>query len=96
MTHPPIQHQTEGHKGSFYIETEGRRLAEMTYTMAGDTTMIIDHTQVSDELRGSGAGLDLVRTGVEYARGWAFKVIPLCPFAKAMIQRHSEFQDVLK
>ena len=96
MMHPPILRQAEGHKGSFYIEKDGRRLAEMTYTMAGDTTMIIDHTEVSDELRGSGAGLDLVRMGVEHAREKGLKVIPLCPFAKAMIQRHAEFQDVLK
>ncbi len=91
-----IQHEENGKKGGFYIEKDGKRLALMTYTMAGETRMIIDHTEVDDSLRGTGAGKKLVAAGVEYARQNNLTVLPLCPFAKAVIAKTPEFQDVLK
>lgn len=83
------------HKGEFYIEKDGVRAAKMTYSKAGDTRIIIDHTEVSDSLRGTGAGKQLVEAGIQWARENNFKVIPLCPFAKSVIQRTPEYQDVL-
>jgi predicted GNAT family acetyltransferase len=37
-----------------------------------------------------------VRQGVEDARRDGIVIIPLCPFAKAQIERHPEWQDVLR
>ncbi|MEZ5429548.1 MAG: GNAT family N-acetyltransferase [Pyrinomonadaceae bacterium] len=91
-----IQREEKGHKGEFFIEREGRKVAEMTYTMAGEKRMIIDHTEVDDSLRGEGAGKKLVAEGVRYARENDLKLLPLCPFAKAVIEKTPEFQDVLE
>ena len=67
----------------------------MTYSWAGDDKFIIDHTEVDEEYGGKGLGKDLVKAGVEYAREKNVKVIPLCPFAKKVIAKTPEFQDVL-
>lgn len=91
-----IKKELNGHKGSFYIETNIGRAAEMTFTMAGAEIMIIDHTDVGDTLRGKGAGLQLVMAGVEYARENNIKIIPLCPFAKSVFDKKDEIKDVLK
>lgn len=90
-----IQHEENGHKGAFFIEKDGERAADMTYSLAGDTKMIIDHTGVSETLRGTGAGLKLLHAAIGFAREKQLSVIPLCPFAKTMMQRYPEFQDVL-
>ena len=37
----------------------------------------------------------LVKRAVEDARRDGIKIIPLCPFAKAQIEKHPEWQDVL-
>ena len=90
-----IQQKQEGSKGSFYVEENGIILAEMTYTMTGTELMIIDHTEVSDELRGKNVGYQLVHTAVEYARANHIKIIPLCPFAKSVFDKKAaEFADV--
>lgn len=90
-----IEHSANDHKGIFSIRLEGKRAAELTYSVAGTDKIIIDHTQVSDALRGSGAGLALVKAAISWARNMGYGVIPLCPFAKASIQKHPELQDVL-
>ena len=82
-------------KGRYVIRLDGAE-AEMTYSRAGEKMIIIDHTEVPDALRGRGLGLILVRRGVEDARAEGRKIIPLCPYAKATIEKHPEFQDVLE
>jgi predicted GNAT family acetyltransferase len=82
-------------KGRYVVRVEGWE-AEMTYSRAGDRLLIIDHTSVPDALRGKRLGEALVRRGVEDARAEGRLIIPLCPFAKAQIERHPEWQDVLR
>lgn len=60
-----------------------------------ENKLIIEHTEVSDSLRGKGAGKELVKAAVEFARAHSMKIVPLCSFAKATIDRTTEFQDVL-
>ncbi|WP_260685515.1 GNAT family N-acetyltransferase [Rhizobium laguerreae] len=68
----------------------------MTYSRAGTQLIIIDHTDVPAALRGRKVGERLVRQAVEDARREGVFIIPLCPFAKAQIERHPEWQDVLR
>lgn len=92
-----IQQKQDGSKGSFYVEEAGAILAEMTYSMTGTELMIIDHTEVSDELKGKNVGYQLVHTAVEYARANQIKILPLCPFAKSVFDKKgAEFADVLR
>ncbi len=92
-----IQQKQDGSKGSFYVEENGKMLAEMTYSMTGTELMIIDHTEVSDELRGKNAGYQLVHAAVEYARTNHMKILPLCPFANSVFKKKAEeFGDVLR
>jgi predicted GNAT family acetyltransferase len=88
-----IHQETKGTKGAFYIERDGKRLAEMTYSIAG-TSAIIDHTTVDDALRGTGAGKRLVEAAVAWARKDGLKILPLCPFAKSVFDKTPEFADV--
>lgn len=91
-----ILHDDNGKKGVFYMEAEGERLAEMTYTWAGETLFIIDHTEVSEKLKGQGAGKKLVEAAVVFARKLRVKILPLCPFAKSVFDKTPEYEDVLR
>lgn len=89
-----IQHTETESKGRFFIEVNGLPKAEMTYSKARPNVMIIDHTEVSESLEGQGVGRKLVIRGVEKARAEGLKIMPLCPFAAAMFQRHPEWSDL--
>lgn len=90
-----IQHQKDGSKGSFFLEKEGTQVAEMTYTYAGQDKIIIDHTEVDESLKGQGVGYKLVEASVIYARERHIKILPLCPFARAVFEKKPEYSDVL-
>ena len=89
-----IQHERSGHKGAFFLERDGERLAQMTYTVAG-SRVIIDHTDVDDRLRGTGTGRKLVEAAVEWARKEKAQLMPLCPFAKSVFDKTPAYRDVL-
>ena len=89
-----IRHVASGHRGAFVLERDGRRLAELTYTVAG-SRVILDHTQVDDALRGTGAGARLVGTAVDWARAENRKLLPLCPYARSVFDKTPAYGDVL-
>jgi predicted GNAT family acetyltransferase len=53
------------------------------------------HTEVPPEYEGKGIGSALIRAGLKAARERGLKVIPICPFFAAYMQRHEEEQDLL-
>lgn len=91
----PIERSEDSSKGRYFLRLDGAE-AELTYSRAGDDTIIIDHTYVPDALRGRAIGYALVRRAVEDARAEKRTIVPLCPFARSRIARHPEWQDVLK
>lgn len=82
--------------GRYVARVPGKPEAEMTFSKAGETILIIDHTGVPDALGGLGVGKALVEHMVHDVRARGLKVIPLCPFTKATLQKHPEWQDILK
>jgi uncharacterized protein len=90
-----IIHERDAHRGAFVIRRDGRLLAQMTYSVGG-VIAIIDHTDVDEALRGTGAGARLVRAAVEWARAEKMQVMPLCPFAKSVFEKTPDLADVLK
>jgi uncharacterized protein len=90
-----IQNKKTGNKGMFFVENDGNILAELVYSMPSPQKMIIEHTEVNDELKGQNVGYQLVQTAVEYARIHNIKIVPLCPFAHSVFRKKPEFADVL-
>ena len=90
-----VEHKISGNKGMFYVEYENEIAAEMIYSMRSDNEMIIEHTEVSDVLRGKNIGYELVHASVEYARHQGIKIIPVCPFARSVFNKKPDFSDVL-
>jgi predicted GNAT family acetyltransferase len=95
-TEEKVEREDDGaSKGRYRLLVDGVE-AEMTYSRAGKGLIIIDHTEVPAVLRGRKIGERLVRQAVEDARREGIAIVPLCPFAKAQIDRHPEWQDVLR
>lgn len=90
-----IELADNGTKGSFFVKHDGQKLAEMTFSWAGQDRIIIDHTEVSDQLRGTGVGKHMIEHAVTYAREKQIAIIPLCPFARSVFEKNENLRDVL-
>jgi uncharacterized protein len=89
-----IQREDRPTGGRWVVVVDGYE-SEMTFSRASAQLIIIDHTEVDPALKGRGVGQSLVRRAVDDARREGFKIIPLCPFAKAQFERHAEWRDVV-
>lgn len=86
----------EGHSRSmFYIEDDGDIVAELVYAKGDDNVIVIEHTEVDEELQGKNIGYELVHKTVDHARSHGLKISPVCPFAKAVFDKKPDFNDVL-
>jgi len=90
-----IQHKSDAKGGMFFYQNGDKVLAEMTYVWAGDKKIIIDHTEVNESLKGQGVGNKLVAAAVDKARAEGLTILPLCPFANAVMKKDTSFHDVL-
>jgi predicted GNAT family acetyltransferase len=91
-----IQQDENDTSGVFFIAGKNNdHVAELVYNTEHPSVIIIEHTEVSEELRGRDIGYLLVQAAVEYAREQQLKVVPVCSFAKAVMEEKTEFQDVL-
>jgi uncharacterized protein len=60
-----------------------------------DGRLVFTHTEVDDAFEGQGVGSALARGALDDARAQGLVVEPLCPFIKAYIDRHPEYQDLV-
>lgn len=90
-----IKHNESDTKGEFILEKEGLQVGKMTYSKMNKNKIIIDHTEVEEPFLNTGSGRELVEHGVKWAKNNGLKILPLCPFAKNLIERDPDLQDVL-
>lgn len=87
--------QLDGHKGAAVALNGDKQLAEMTFSLAGEHLLIIDHTQVDEQLRGQGAGRKLLELLLNWAEQHQRKILPLCPFAKSVFDKEPAIRHLL-
>ncbi|CAN5280656.1 GNAT family N-acetyltransferase [soil metagenome] len=90
-----IERVDQGTTGYFKAVIDGREAGKMTYTKSSDNQITIDHTEVNSEYQGEGVGNAMVVKAAEYAREENFKIYPQCTYAKKVMERSSDFDDVL-
>jgi len=94
---PPIGREEKGHRGAFYLDRDGVRLASLTFSKGPDGKIVmLDHTEIFDgALKGKGVARKLVEASVAWARETNVKLVAVCPFAKAVFDRVPALRDVL-
>jgi uncharacterized protein len=78
----------------YYAEIDGHE-ARILFAPAGDRTLDFQHTQVAPELRGHGVANLLIRRALDDVRARGERIVATCPFVKAFLGKHPEYQDLL-
>lgn len=85
--------RTEGVSGAYEYVQQGERLAEITWQLR-DGVMHVDHTYVSNTLRGQGVAKQLVDEAANYARQQGYKMNAICSYVVAAFEKSDEYNDV--
>jgi predicted GNAT family acetyltransferase len=90
-----IRDEPESSRYAAYVDGELAGFSE--YTLDPERgRIVIAHTEVDDAFEGRGVGSALVRGELDDARRRRLRVVPQCPFVKAYIERHPDYQDLLR
>jgi predicted GNAT family acetyltransferase len=71
----------------FVLRIDGERRGFLEFTRPQVGVMRIEYVEVDPSLRGTGLGRQLVEKAVAFAREAELKVVPICTYARAVIQR---------
>ena len=71
----------------FVLRIDGQRCGFLEFTRPDAAVMRIEYVEVSPGLRGTGLGKQLVEQAVAFAMESHLKVVPICSYARAVVQR---------
>jgi predicted GNAT family acetyltransferase len=94
MATEPLLVRDNPERHRFEIDLGDGSFAIADYTLAASKIMFT-HTGVPEAHEGKGIGTTLIRFALDAARERGLKVIPICPFFAAYMQKHAEVQDLL-
>jgi uncharacterized protein len=79
----------------FEARTESGELAGfVTYQLTGNI-IAYTHTETLPEFGGKGVGSTLARSVMDDARARGRTVVPICPFLKQWLDKHSGYEDIV-
>jgi predicted GNAT family acetyltransferase len=76
-------------------DADGAVLGFAVYVLDADA-VVFTHTEVVEAAEGRGVGSALARGALDQVRASGRQVIPLCPFIRAYVARHPEYQDLVR
>ncbi len=88
-----IKHDKENQR--FYTIVEGRE-AYLQYLKIDSASLDYYKTYVPSELRGKGIAGEIVESALNYARENNLKIVPTCSYVETFIERHPDFNDLVK
>jgi len=89
MTQKTVSIEREELNGvhEFVLRIDGEKCGFLEFTRPDVGMMRIEYVEVSPECRGAGLGRQLVEKAVSFATDSKLRVVPICSYARAVIQR---------
>ena len=85
-----------GNGGAIRLNNETEEIGRLTYTiLPEDNKLIISYVLVHHRFEGRGMGKYLVDEAVKFARDNQWKVYPHCSYARSVMNRMNDVDDVL-
>jgi predicted GNAT family acetyltransferase len=82
-------------EASRYEALDGKTVAAYAkYEDRGDVR-VFTHTVTESEYEGEGVGSTLIRSALDDTRAKGRKIQPDCPFVKAFVDKHPDYQDLV-
>lgn len=78
-----------------YEITVDDQLAGFTAYVDRGGQRIFYHTEIGEDFGGRGLGSRLIGGAVADTRSAGLRIVPVCPFVKSYVEKHSEVDDIV-
>lgn len=78
----------------YEITVDGAAAGFTQYRLHGDVATFL-HTEIDRAFEGHGLASQLIRQALDDVRTRGWRVVAICPFVKAFIEKHADYQDLL-
>lgn len=96
MATQTVEVRDNADKRRFEAYVDGRPAGFVAYERTDDR-ITIQHTEIDAAFEGQGVGSALVRQMLDQIRGLeGLRVTVLCPFVRAWLRRHPDYQDLTR
>lgn len=90
-----FKNHKNGNGGFFSLVNETEEIGRLTYTIQPENEiLVISYVMVFPKFEGNGFGKKLVEQGVVFARENSWKIIPHCSYARSVMMRMMDIEDV--
>lgn len=79
---------------AYVITVDGERAGKAVYHIRGGRYFFV-HTEVDPDFEGKRLGSQLVQFALEDVKAKEGSVVPICPFVRGYIKRHSEYDELI-
>lgn len=78
----------------YEISLDGALAGYTLFTVDGDVATM-PHTEIYPGFEGQGLATTLIQAALDDARARGLTVVPRCPFVRAFIEQHPDYQDLV-
>ena len=90
------ENNRSGNGGVLTLNKEDEEVGRLTYTIFPDENkLVISYVLVHSKFEGKGMGKYLVEEGIKFARENNWKVYPHCSYARSVMHRRKDVDDIL-
>jgi predicted GNAT family acetyltransferase len=90
---PVITREDSGGAGRFVMRGSSGIIGTLDFTGPRAGVLQINYVEVRPEARGAGLGRQLVEAAVHWARDHQLTVVPLCSYARSVIQADPSLRE---
>ncbi|MDT0327076.1 GNAT family N-acetyltransferase [Nocardiopsis lambiniae] len=83
-------------RSRYEVSVDGKVVGFSAYHRLEEGVLALPHVEVDPAHQGRGVAAELMRRSLEDVRTKGLKVMPICPYARAYIAKHTEYADLVQ
>ncbi|GAB3720066.1 GNAT family N-acetyltransferase [Nocardiopsis nanhaiensis] len=82
-------------RSRYEVSADGRVVGFSAYHLVAEGVLALPHVEVEPEFEGKGVASALMRESLDQVREQGLRIMPICPFARAFLERNPDYADLV-
>ena len=82
-------------RSRYEVSADGKVVGFSAYHLIAEGVLALPHVEVEPAFEGQGVASVLMRESLTQVRERGLRIVPICPFARAFIERNPDYADLV-